>query len=303
MSRLLLTLGVVVLLAAVLAAAAGVLAYGTEAPRDGTLEVAGLEAPVAVAWDDSGRVWVEGPDDAALAAGLGYAHGADHGWAAALWRQAARGALAEWFGDEARSLDLHARTLGFAALARQTYDALPEADRALLDAYARGASTAFSEPGVAQGDAFIVADVVPEAWAPWDALAVERLHAYLASPAPAADSTWRRAARADTAVARFLRADSTFRAFLGAPTGGAGRAYVLAADSTDGRQLVSQVAGGNSALSLLAPAVLRTPGRTSLALTVPGTLVSPVGWAGGVGWSVLLGSNLALEPYLSLIHI
>ena len=298
MARLLLTVGVVLVLVAALAAAAGVLAYGTEAPREGTVEVAGLAQPVAIAWGDSGRVWIEGPDEVALAAGLGYTHGADHGWAAALWRQAAQGRLAEWFGEDARDLDLHARALGFAGLARRTYDALPEADRAVLDAYALGASAAFAEPGVAQGDAFIVADVVPEAWAPWDPLAVERLHAYLAAPAPSADSTWLRAARADTAVARFVAADSAFRAFLGVPDGGYDRAYTLAADTSDaGRQLVQQVSGGDSALDLLAPAILKTPDRQTLALTIPGTLVSPGGWSGGLGWGVLLGSDLRLEPY------
>lgn len=286
------------MLLAALAAAVGVLAYGTEAPREGTVEVAGLVGPATVAWGDSGRVWIEGADDVALAAGLGYAHAADHGWAAALWRQAAHGTLSEWFGADSRDLDLHARALGFSALARRTYDALPEADRAILDAYARGASAAFAQPGVAQSDAFIVADVVPEPWAPWDALAVERLHAYLAAPAPSTDSTWIRAARADTAVARFVQADSAFRAVLGVPGGGYDRAYTLAADTSGvGRQLVQQVSAGNSALPLLAPAVLRTPDRETLALTIPGTLVSPVGWSGGLGWGVLLGSDVRLERY------
>ncbi len=286
------------MLVAALAAAAGVLAYGTEAPREGTVDIAGLAQPVTIAWGDSGRVWIEGAGEVALAAGLGYTHAADHGWAAALWRQAAHGRLSEWFGADARALDLHARALGFAGLARRTYDALPEADRAVLDAYARGASSAFAEPGVAQGDAFIVADVVPEAWAPWDALAVERLHAYLAAPAPSADSAWLRAARADTAVARFVAADSAFRAFLGVPDGGYDRAYTLAADTSGaGRQLVQQVSGGDSALGLLAPAVLKTPDREAVALTIPGTLVSPAGWSGGLGWGLLLGSNLRLERY------
>ena len=299
MSRLLVSLAALLALVALAAAAVGVLAYGTGADRDGTLEVGGLDAPVELVWDEAGRVWVEGPDEAALAAGLGYAHAADHGWSAALWRQAARGELAEWFGEDARALDLHARTLGFAGLARRTYNALGDDDRAILDAYARGASAGFAQPGVAQGDAFIVADVVPQAWAPWDPLAVERLHAYLSTPAPSADSTWRRAARADSAVAAFLEADAAFRAFLGVPGGGgADRAYTLSADTSGAdRVLVQQLASGSSALATLAPAVLRTPDRTALALTIPGSLVSPGGYADGTGWALLLGSDLRLEPY------
>ena len=301
MARLLLTLGVVLLLAVGLAAAAGVLAYGTEPAREGTLDVGGLAAPVTLAWDDSGRVWIEGPDEVALAAGIGYAHAADHGWPAALWRQAAAGRLAEWFGGDARVLDLHARTLGFESMARRTYERLGDPDRAVLDAYARGASAGFAEPGVAQGDAFLVADVVPGAWQPWDALAVERLHAYLAAPAPSADSTWVRAAAADSAVAAFVRADSLFRDFLGFPGGGYDRVYALDRSAGGpvggGRTLVQQTSAGTSANAFLAPAVLTTPGRTAVALTIPGTLVSPAGWSGGLGWGLLLGSDLGLDAY------
>ncbi len=298
MARFFLTLGVVLVLVAGLAAAAGVLAYGTQPSREGPLDVAGLAAPVSLAWDDSGRVWVEGPDEGALAAGLGYAHAADHGWTAALWRQAASGRLAEWFGDDARALDLHARALGFEALARRTYEQLADGDRAVLDAYALGASAGFAEPGVAQGTAFIVADVVPTGWRPWDPLAVERLHAYLAAPSLAADSTWTRAAQADSAVAAFVQADSLFRDFLGFPGGGYDRVYALDnSPGRAGRTLVQQTSAGTSANAFLAAAVLRMPGRTAVALTIPGTLVSPTGWSGGLGWGLLLSSDLRLEPY------
>ena len=68
MVRVLLTIGVLLVLAAGLAAAVGVLAYGTEPPRDGTLEVAGLAEPVRLGWGADGTVWVEGADAEALAA-------------------------------------------------------------------------------------------------------------------------------------------------------------------------------------------------------------------------------------------
>ena len=299
-ARFFLTLGLVVVLVVALAAAAGVLAYGTEPTRQGTLEIAGLASPATVAWDDSGRVWVEGPDEVALAAGLGYAHAADQGWQASLWRQAAGGRLAEWFGDQARGLDLHARALGFDALARRTYERMGPGDRAVLDAYALGASAGFAEPGVAQGTAFIVADVVPGPWQPSDALAVERLHAYLAAPALTADTTWRAAAAADSSVAAFVRADSLFRAFLGFPGGGHDRVYALdpgVDPDRAARTLVQQASAGTSASAYLAPAVLRTPGRSAVALTIPGTLVSPSGWSGGLGWGLLMSSDLRLERY------
>lgn len=286
------------MLLAGLAAAASVLAYGTDPPRDGEIDIPNLDAPVTLAWDDSGRVWVEGPDDVAVAAGLGYAHAVDQGWATALSRQAAAGTLSEWFGADARDLDLHARTLGFTSLARQTYDALDGDSRQLLDAYAQGASTGFAQPGVAQGNAFLVADVVPQAWQPWDALAVERLYAYLSAPALTADSTWQLAAAADSAVARFVAADSAFRAFLGASGGGFDRAYVLRSGTRDPQvALVHHLSAGSSALPMLAPAVLRTGGDAGVALTIPGTLASLSGWSNGRAWAVLSGAPLVLEPY------
>ena len=294
MPRLLLYVGVALVLLLGLAATIGVLAYGNEPTRDGRLEVEGLSGPVTVAWSDSGQLWIEADTEADLAAGLGYAHAADYGWAVMFWRQAARGTLAEWFGDDVRPLDLHARTLGLADLARRTYEALPEADRTLLDAYARGVNRAFEEPGVAQGDAFIVADVVPGPWEPWDALAVERLHLYLGAPPLLGDTTWR-AARADSAVARFVEADSTFRAFLGMSQTGYDRVYAIGSGAD--RTLVRHVAAGRSALPLLAPAVLRLGGTEAVVETVPGTLLSPSGWSGGLGWGILLGAPVALEPF------
>ena len=297
MSRLLVFLGLALALLAGLAAATVALAYGTEPTRSGALDLAGLSGPVTVAWGDSGAVFVEAQTEADLAAGLGYAHAADHAWAMALWRQAARGTLAEWFGDEARALDLHARALGLSALARQTYAALPAAERAALDAYARGANLALRDPGVVQSNPFLAVGVTPGPWRPWDALAVERLQAYLASaplgPSGPADSVWARAA-ADSAVVRFARADSLFRAFLGVPSEGGGRVYAADAGA---RTVVSQVSAGRTALPLLATAVLRVGSRSAVAATVPGTLVSPAGWAGGLGWGLLLGSDLRLEPY------
>lgn len=295
MARVLIPLGLAVALILGLAATVGTLAYGNEPPRDGRLEIDGLGGPVTVSWSDSGHVQIEAGTEADLAAGLGYAHAADHGWAAMLWRQAARGTLAEWFGDEGRPLDLHARTLGLRALARQTYESLPEADRALLDAYALGVNRALAEPGVVQGDAFIVSGVTPDPWVPWDALAVERLHLYLAGPPLTADSAWR-AARPDSTIGRFVEADSSFRAFLGVSEGATDRVYVIGADAD--RTLVRHVSAGRSALSLFAPAVLRVGDTEAVALTIPGTLASPSGWAGGLGWGLLLGDPLVLEPYV-----
>lgn len=294
MARVLIPLGIALALVAALAATAAVLAYGTEPTRDGEVVLEGLSAPVTVAWSDSGHVWIEAQNDVDYATGLGYVHAADHAWTLSLWRQAAAGRLAEWLGDDGRALDLHARTLGLAELARQTYEGLAPEDKAVLDAYARGASRALAEPGVAQGDAFLVAGVVPEPWAPWDALAVERLHLYLSAPALRHDSLWA-SVRADSAVAAFAEADSLFRDALGMEAGGFDRVYAV---GTGPDAILSRHrSNGSSVDAPLALVSSRVGGQAGAAATVPGTLMAPGGWSGGLAWGLLTGAPLTLERY------
>src|SRR5690606_38214004 len=118
-----------------------------------------------------------------LIAGLGYVHALDGAWPMALWRQAATGRLSGWFDDStALALDHHAVALGFEAVARETYAGLSEDEQALLTAYARGVNGAFERGRLSEGDAFVLLDVHADRWEPWDALVVERLVTYLATP-------------------------------------------------------------------------------------------------------------------------
>ena len=130
MSRVFLVLGLAVLGLVLLAGALALLAYGPEPQRDGTIELAGLDAEARLSWAPEGGVGIDADSEAALWTGLGYAHAADYGWSVALWRQAALGSLAAWTGTDALEVDRHARQLGFGALAREAYAALPEADDA-----------------------------------------------------------------------------------------------------------------------------------------------------------------------------
>lgn len=312
--RVLVSVGLAVAVLLLLVGAATWLAYGTSPTREGELDVDGLSAPVIVAWSDTSGVTVEAATLADLAAGLGYAHAADHAWPMAWLRQNARGTTAEWFGDSLRTRDLHARRMGFDATARAAYAALSPADRALFDAYARGVNIALAEPGVAQSDAFVLLDVAPEPWQPWDAIAVEHLIAWTGTPAPwtdasfrsaadslRADSTasdaspWAAARRASPAVRAFARADSSFRAGLG--LGGMAHGRVFAAPSSEGQTLVQHHVMGTTAADLLVPARLVVDGRATLALTVPGTLLLPGGATRGGAWGLLLTSRTTVEPF------
>ncbi|HYE95300.1 MAG TPA: penicillin acylase family protein [Rubricoccaceae bacterium] len=294
-SRVLLVLASLLVLLIGVAALVSALAYGPDAKRAGSMALEGLSAPASLSWDD-GRLVIEASTEADLFAALGYAHAADRAWAMTLWRQAALGELAGWFGAEQRGLDHHARRLGFAALARQSYDSLAPPARALLDAYARGVSLALSENAVAERDEFVLFDVRPEPWAPWHTLAVERLVAWLGTPAPATDSAFVAAARVDRALRAFAAADSSFRAFL--LLGGMEHARAWIAPDGRGHALVQTHPYGASALPLFQDATLRVGGRSVVAATVPGTLLLPGGQDDTRAWAVFLTSALALERTL-----
>ena len=292
--RALLWLGGLAVALLLLSGLAAWLAYGATPTRSGEVEVAGLPEGVGLAWAADGGVTVEASSEAGLAAGLGYAHGVDHAWTVAFWRRAARGTLGQWFGPDHATTDQLARLLGFDALARRTYDALPAAERGALDAYARGLNAALADPGVAQNDAFVLLDVTPEPWQPWDALAVERLLAYLATPAPSADSTWRAIAAADTLVADYVAMDSTLRALHGVYGTAHSRAFALRQGAAT--PLVQHHAVGASALPFFAGVRLVRDGAVTAVASVPGTLWMLGGLRDGFAWSVLPTARLAIEP-------
>lgn len=294
MSRLLLVAALVLLALLLVGGAIGWLAYGSAAPREGAIRLPGLAGEATVAWADSGRVTVEATTPGDLAAALGYAHAVDHAWTMAWLRVVALGTASGWLGDSLRASDLHARRLGFDATSRAAYLALPPADRALLDAYARGVNRALAEPGLAQSGPFLVVGAEPEPWQPWDALAVERLLAWAGTPSPWADSSWARARRESAEARRFAVADSAFRARVG--LGGAAFGRVFAAPSSEGPVLVQHHVVGHTADDVLAPVTLRLGGRETHALTVPGTLLIPGGVRADGAWGWLLTSRTRIAP-------
>ncbi|MEP0548392.1 MAG: penicillin acylase family protein [Rhodothermales bacterium] len=272
------------------------LAYGTGPGFSGEARVPGLTAPVTIAYTESDIPIIEAQSEADLYAGLGYAHALQSAWPMVLWRQAATGSLSTWFQDStALTLDRHALALGFGAFARQTYDALPDDDRAVLEAYARGVNRAFTRARLNEGDEFVLFDVRAEPWQPWDALAIERLVAYLAIPASALpDSTAPAAYRASPPLRRFVVADSVFRSTL--YLGGLEHALAFTVHDDAGTSLVQRQVYGSSALPLFQEVVLRQGGRSTLVASIPGTLMVPSGYDGDTAWSIFLNGTTTLAP-------
>ena len=251
------------------------LAYGTDARFSGEARVPGLRAPVTIAYTDADVPIIEAQSETDLYTGLGYAHALQSAWPMVLWRQAATGSLSAWFQDStALTLDRHALALGFGAFARATYEDLPDDDRAVLEAYARGVNRAFDRARLNEGDEFVLFDVRAEPWRPWDALAIERLVAYLAIPPSALpDSTAPAAYRASPPLRRFVVADSVFRSTL--YLGGLEHALAFTLRDSTGTSLVQRQVYGSSALPLFREVVLRQGGHNTLVASIPGTLMVP----------------------------
>lgn len=298
MSRLLSIVGLALLGMAGTAGVLGYFAYGNEPARSGWLTLDGLQQPAAIQWSEDGSVAIEAGGEADLFAALGYVHGTDHAWAMTLWKQAALGHLSQWFGSGYVDYDRHARHLGFGDLAQQTYDALPAEEKTLLDAYAAGANRALASASVVQQDEFVLLDLEPEPWLPWHALAVERMMAWMGTPAIAADSSFSALARADSALIRFASADSLFRALL--HLGGASQSRAWTARIGSATLAAQQLAYGNSALPLIREVTFRFGSVESLAATVPGTLMLPAGQSDNRIWCVFLTSPQSLIPADSL---
>jgi acyl-homoserine lactone acylase PvdQ len=269
------------------------LAYGTGPSFEGETQVAGLQAPVTIAYTDTDVPFIDAQNETDLATGLGYAHALRSAWPMALWRQVAAGSLSMWFEDStATLLDRHALTLGFGTFARNTFDTLPDDEQALLEAYAHGVNRAFERNQLNEGDEFVLFDVRAEPWRPWDALTVERLIAYLAA-SPAADSAAQAAMRTHAPLRRFAAADSILRNTL--YIGGLEHSLAFTLRDSTGSMFGQRHVAGRSALPLFRGAVLRQDGRSTLAATVPGTLMLPAGY-GPRAWSILLAGSIDVSP-------
>lgn len=139
MLRFLRRLAAVLLVVAIAAVAGAWLLLRASLPQlDGEIDVAQLASPVTIERDERGTPTVSGADRAALAYGLGFAHGQDRYFQMDLARRFAAGELSELFGPVALGQDRKARLFRFRRVARTLVESLTGEERAVLDAYVGG---------------------------------------------------------------------------------------------------------------------------------------------------------------------
>lgn len=150
------------------------LALGRRLPRvEGTLRVAGLDAPVTIRRDGFGIPHVEAANGEDAWFALGLCHAQDRAFQLETMVRAARGTLAELVGPDALALDRFSRRLGFHRTAGEALEAQEEVVRAWIESYVRGVNA-----GLAAGrppHELALLRRRPSAWTPADPVAAIRL--------------------------------------------------------------------------------------------------------------------------------
>src|SRR4051794_18162800 len=105
---------------------------------NGTIEVAGLSAPVDIIRDADAipHIFASTRRDGLF--GLGYVHAQDRLWQMEFQRRVGHGRLSEIFGAATLPQDRFLRTVGFGRAARSAWDHLPTDARQQIDAYVAG---------------------------------------------------------------------------------------------------------------------------------------------------------------------
>ena len=125
-------------LALLLAAACAVYAWRALPQTRGTIELAGLHAPLRIERDADGIPTIRAGSVEDAMFGLGFAHAQDRLWQLETHRRIASGRLAEAFGPGALDADRFLRALGVRRAAEAQWAKASGASRAAVEAYAAG---------------------------------------------------------------------------------------------------------------------------------------------------------------------
>lgn len=148
---------------------------------DGTLAVAGLEAPLEIVRDVRGIPHVRAASERDAYFGLGFAHAQDRLAQMSWLLRAARGRTAEAVGRVGLEADRWSRTLGFGPLADAQAARLDPAARARIDAYTAGVNAWVARIAAGEAPAPVAMarlGVAPEPWSAADCLAVAKALAW-----------------------------------------------------------------------------------------------------------------------------
>ncbi|MET0320570.1 MAG: penicillin acylase family protein, partial [Duganella sp.] len=141
------------------------------ATLDGTLRTPGLETTVSVARDEHGVPSISGGSRLDVAYATGFVHAQERYFQMDLLRRVSAGELSELFGERAVPADRAHRFHRLRARADLAVQALPAADRRLMERYAAGVNAGLG--GLrARPFEYALTGAAPRAWTPADSLLV-----------------------------------------------------------------------------------------------------------------------------------
>lgn len=138
LKALLIFLGVIAVLAVIIAGAWFWFTRQAHPNTDGTIRVAGLQQPVEIVRDAFGvaHIYANSTDDLFFA--QGYTHAQERFWQMEFQRRTAAGRLSEIFGETTLETDRYLRHFGFIESTEGAYALLDPETKQAIDAYARG---------------------------------------------------------------------------------------------------------------------------------------------------------------------
>lgn len=144
---------------------------GSRPRLDGELRLPGLEAPVMVVRDARGVPAIQAENRMDAARALGFLHAQERSFQMELTARAAAGELSEVFGPLVLELDKSRRLHRPREIVRRSLEAMPPADRALLDAYCEGVNAGRAAQ-LCQPFEFWIPGLHAREWTPEDCLLV-----------------------------------------------------------------------------------------------------------------------------------
>ncbi|HQR72410.1 MAG TPA: penicillin acylase family protein [Burkholderiaceae bacterium] len=140
--------------------------------HEGSLQVAGLAAPVKVRRDAQGIPTIVAASERDAIFALGFVHAQDRLWQIEFNRRLAAGRLAEILGPAALPTDRFLRTLGVHRTAQRIYDSMDDGDRALIDAYVEGVNACLAaRSGPLPPEFLLTGAPAPGRWTAADSIA------------------------------------------------------------------------------------------------------------------------------------
>jgi penicillin G amidase len=139
---------------------------------DGDLHLAGLSAPVVVRRDAHGVPHIDAATQEDLFFAQGYVTAQDRLWQMDVLRRSANGELAEVMGGSLVRHDTVQRVFQFRKTAQRVYANLAGADRARLDAYARGVNQFIAQHPHMLPPEFVLLHYRPKPWSGADSLSI-----------------------------------------------------------------------------------------------------------------------------------